>query len=640
MSSRSVSSRKERSVLVRELPEHDCEGQEWFGLDFEGGLPAGQWIRLRYRTSLVGDARRPFLRLRSKSAERQVPMPAGLFGKAEWIAYLPFDVEEVAVSPAILHTPSYRALPVAAVVARGLIRNFLSALHAVMLELAGRRTEAFDELQVSCGSTSLRAYHLWRARSVREPDPEGLDRSPENWRTSPHIRAVIDVGSGPADAVERTLASLDRQFYPHRSVKLATCARPAGYLSSLLADLQDRDIVTVLRPGDVLPPYAFAAVAQHMVTHPEADLVYGDEESIDACGRYVDPELKPDWSPIFQSLRPYVGLAVYRRRALAAESPDNLWPMICDSTKSPQHIRRVLLTKAVANQDAKKPSCQRQAASASLGATAALATIIIPSNDRPDLLLACLSSLRATRGAFEILLVDNGRKQTMALAECRSAVGDRPTFVLPLPGPFNFSLLCNEAAAAARGRVLAFLNDDIVVTQADWLARLSAWAMRAECGAIGPKLIYPSGRIQHGGIVVGLGGYAAHIESGVQGSDPGYHERLRVTHEVSAVTGACLVVEKAKFDAVGGFDADKFPVELGDVDLCLRLKRRGWKTVLVPEVSLLHHESASRGRTTYRQARYAGERGHFAKLWQAHLRDDPFFHPALSLTSLRTKLDG
>jgi GT2 family glycosyltransferase len=219
-------------------------------------------------------------------------------------------------------------------------------------------------------------------------------------------------------------------------------------------------------------------------------------------------------------------------------------------------------------------------------------------------------------------------------------VGDRPTRILPLPGPFNFSRLCNEAAAAAQGKVLAFLNNDTVATESDWLARLSTWAMHAECGAVGPKLVYPSGRVQHGGIVIGLGGYAAHIESGAPNGEPGYGGRLDVTHEVSAVTGACLVVEKAKFDAVGGFDVGQFPVELGDVDLCLRLASRGWKSVLVPEVSLVHRESASRGRATDRLARYAWEHAHFTARWQSRMRDDPYYHPALSLTSLRTRLDG
>jgi GT2 family glycosyltransferase len=115
--------------------------------------------------------------------------------------------------------------------------------------------------------------------------------------------------------------------------------------------------------------------------------------------------------------------------------------------------------------------------------------------------------------------------------------------------------------------------------------------------------------------------------------------RLAGPHEVSAVTGACLVVEKSKFDAVAGFDAEAFPVELGDVDLCLRLGSRGWTALMVPEVTLVHHESATRGRTKRRDKRYQGERERFAARWKQVIRDDPYFHPALSLTSLRTMLE-
>jgi GT2 family glycosyltransferase len=632
----SVSPVKPRWIRVKDGPDHDGQGRAWFAMEFEGGLPAGRWIGLRYRTSLLGDVQRAFLRLRSRDAERHHPIPGGLFGRAEWIGYLPPDIKEVAVSPAIVHTPSYEVLSIAAVLARSLVQNRALALYAMRHWLAGRHTDALNELQVACSSTLLSDYHRWRAHSWREPDPEGLDRLPESARTMPHIRAIIDRATAPADAVETTLASLDRQFYAHRSVKVATHGPPAG--PDLLAGLNDRDVVTVLRAGDVLPPYAFAAVAQYLAAHPDADLVYGDEESLDGRGRYINPELKPDWSPIFQDRRAYVGRAVYRRRDLVVASPEALWPAVNGRTKSVGHIRRILLSKVAGDVAVKAPGCRPSLAIDR--ATKTLSTIVIPSKDRPDLLLACLSSLRPTEAPFEVLIIDNGGEYPANPAECRSAVGDRPTRILPLPGPFNFSRLCNEAAAAAQGDVLVFLNDDTVVTQADWLSRLLVWATRAECGAIGPKLLYPSGKVQHGGIVVGLGGYAAHIESGAPGADPGYCGRLDVTHEVSAVTGACLVVEKAKFDAVGGFDVEEFPIELGDVDLCLRLESRGWKTVLVPEVSLVHRESTSRGHATDRHVRYAWEHAHFAARWHGRMRDDPFFHPALSLASLRTRLDG
>jgi GT2 family glycosyltransferase len=206
--------------------------------------------------------------------------------------------------------------------------------------------------------------------------------------------------------------------------------------------------------------------------------------------------------------------------------------------------------------------------------------------------------------------------------------------------PFNFSLFCNEAAALARGRILLFLNDDTVALSDGWLDCLADWALRPACGAVGAKLLYPSRRVQHGGIVLGLGGYAAHVEVGARSDAPGFLGRLRAPHEVSAVTGACLAVEKTKFDSVAGFDEKGFPIELGDVDLCLRLETRGWRSILAPEAVLIHHESATRGRAHNRDLRYAGEQMHFASKWKQRIRDDPYFHPALSLNSQRVRLDG
>ena len=135
-------------------------------------------------------------------------------------------------------------------------------------------------------------------------------------------------------------------------------------------------------------------------------------------------------------------------------------------------------------------------------------------------------------------------------------------------------------------------------------------------------------------------GVSGHIDSGVRGGDgdAGYLQRHTVPHEVSAVTAACLAVEKTKFDAVGGFDAENLPIELNDIDLCLRLAERGWRTIFTPESVLVHHESASRGRSTPQSEKYRHERDFFCGRWGRWLRHDPYFHPALSLGSIHTAL--
>ena len=211
--------------------------------------------------------------------------------------------------------------------------------------------------------------------------------------------------------------------------------------------------------------------------------------------------------------------------------------------------------------------------------------------------------------------------------------------LLRRPGPFTFSGYCNEAVAFGEEKLLVFLNDDTAVLSEDWLERLAESAFDEGIGAVGAKLTFPDGRLQHVGVLVGMGGSAGHLGAMAPGDDPGWLGRNGVVHEVSAVTGACLAVARDKFLAVGGFDAEHLPVELSDVDLCLKLNARGWQTIVDPRVHLLHEESASRGRATFRRLDvYGGQRGIFIDRWRHVLRDDPTFHPGLSLYSLKAAL--
>jgi len=654
----------------------EADERQWFAIEHAGGIPAGKWISLRYRTSLYAPLRRPAIRLRAATWRKVLPMSAGLFGRGEWIGYIPQDTAEISIALAGAQgrvgfdLVSCVAMSHVSVLAMGLLRNFPAALFAIRLHLAGAHSKARDHLQIACGSMPLKSYHAWRAASVRPLDFENLEAPREQWREGPHIRLVLRISADDRrEAAWATLESINRQHYPHWSLAFVGPSSPTwccgsgfvpgvsgrsihasgeGDAVALWSDLRQADIIAPVRPGDVLPAYALACLAEYALAHVDKKLIYADEDRVDENGRYSDPELKPDWSPVFFSSQPYVGSALYFRVSALSEMPGarasdvlqagKLWMAISRTTRAVGHVRRVLLTKAgTAKPDRRAVTAVKPCSSHSGDPCA---TIVIPTRDRADLLSACLSALAATRPTnFEVLIVDNGSQEDTTLCLLRSAVADSRIRTLDMPGPFNFSDLCNCAAGQARGQVLVFLNNDTTIMQPDWLAHLICWATRPDVGAVGAKLLYPSGRLQHGGIVLGLGGFAAHIESEAPGDHPGYLGRLEVPHEVSAVTGACLAVEKAKFDAVGGFDAASFPIELGDVDLCLRLRARGWHTILASEVSLIHHESATRGRADDGEARYAHEHRQFRRRWQACIADDPYFHPALSLTSLRTMLD-
>jgi GT2 family glycosyltransferase len=259
--------------------------------------------------------------------------------------------------------------------------------------------------------------------------------------------------------------------------------------------------------------------------------------------------------------------------------------------------------------------------------------IVIPTRDRADLLAECIRGLKDTTDypAYEIVVVDNGSTAPDALALLRDLKRDAHLKVVERPGAFNFSALSNDGAKATGAPVLAFVNNDIVVVDRGWLKPLVRFAVMPRIGVVGAKLLFPDGRLQHAGVVLGFGGIAGHLYRRMPADHPGYCNRLTVAHEVGAVTAACIAVERYKFEAVGGFDAENLPVDLNDMDLCLRISEWGWASLWTPESVLVHLQSATRGIDPDPFALYRQERTYFVRRWAEKIRDDPYFHPALSL---------
>jgi GT2 family glycosyltransferase len=296
------------------------------------------------------------------------------------------------------------------------------------------------------------------------------------------------------------------------------------------------------------------------------------------------------------------------------------------------HIRRMLLTRRAEPEI--PPSADAKRGWAQSSSSAPPVSIIIPTKDRGDLLEKCVASIlsHTSDPAYRIVIVDNGSTASASRAILLRLAVDARVTVLSRPGPFNFAGLCNAGAELGSEPVVVFLNDDTSIRSAEWLAQLSLAAVGPEIGGVGAKLLYADHRVQHVGVTLGLGETAGHFGAGAPEADSGWAGRHSASHEVSAVTAACLAVERRKFDAVGGFDSANLPVELNDVDLCLRLAERGWKTVCLSGVSLFHEESASRGGAKFRLLRvHEKERAYFVRRWRRIIRDDPFFHPGFSL---------
>jgi GT2 family glycosyltransferase len=192
--------------------------------------------------------------------------------------------------------------------------------------------------------------------------------------------------------------------------------------------------------------------------------------------------------------------------------------------------------------------------------------------------------------------------------------------------------LNNAAVRQARSEILCFLNNDVEMTDPDWLTLLVGHAKKADIGAVGALLLYPDRTIQHAGVFTGIGGGAGHAHRFQSSDETGYFDRARLPQRVSAVTGACLVVEREKFLAVGGFEEDLFPVAFNDLDLCLKLNAHGWQSFYEPRAVLIHHESKSRGSDSSRanRARFAGELAALKRKWGTDRFTDPYHHPRLS----------
>ncbi len=235
---------------------------------------------------------------------------------------------------------------------------------------------------------------------------------------------------------------------------------------------------------------------------------------------------------------------------------------------------------------------------------------------------------------YEIVLVDNGSDDADAVAYFRS-LSLRPGFkVIRDDSEFNYSALNNKAVAQAAGEVIALINNDIEVISPGWLSEMVSIALQPGIGAVGAKLLYPDGTLQHGGVVLGVGGVAGHSHKNLPRGHRGYFSRADLIQSYSAVTAACLVVRKDRYESVGGLDEEHLKVAFNDVDFCLRLRESGLRNIWTPYAELFHHESATRGTDVApeKQARFNREVAYMMRTWGPQLLTDPAYNPNLTLS--------
>jgi GT2 family glycosyltransferase len=264
-----------------------------------------------------------------------------------------------------------------------------------------------------------------------------------------------------------------------------------------------------------------------------------------------------------------------------------------------------------------------------------LISIIIPNKDHIEELKKCIESILtlSTYTNYEIIVIENNSTEKETFNYYEQIKNNEKIDVYYRVGEFNYSKINNFGAKQANGDYLLLLNNDIEVITPDWLQEMLMYAQRKDVGAVGAKLYYPDETIQHGGVILGLGGIAGHAHKHFENDDPGYFGRLLYAQNLSAVTAACLMVSKSKFKKVGGLN-EEFKVAFNDVDFCMKLRKAEYLNVFTPFAKLYHHESKSRGYedTSEKQKRFDGEVNLFQRLWTEELiKGDPYYNPNLTI---------
>ena len=408
---------------------------------------------------------------------------------------------------------------------------------------------------------------------------------------------------------------------------------------------------------------------------PECVLIYTDEDRVGSCeGAHAEyrcgPYFKPDWNPDLLLSQDYLGgFVVWRADRIAATLPEalneravrQLGLALTETLRASDvvHIPRVLHHRRGAGLSASAEVELVQEAVKARGLDAEViaerdtalpriryglrqrppVTVLVATRDRVALLRRALTSVieRTAYNPFDVCVIDNDSADPETLAFL-DVLSRRPRFrVVRSPGVFNYAAIHNQAVAETRGDVLVFLNNDTEVLTTDWLEELVSHAMRPSVGAVGARLLFANGTLQHAGVVLGAEGIAGHAFLGHTADTAASRGRADAVQEYSAVTAACMAIRREVFLQVGGFDAGHLAVRFNDVDLCLRLREAGYRNVWTPHAVLRHDHAASIAAEDENQQadeRFAREVAYMTARWGAQLSRDPFYNPNLDTRTL------
>ena len=693
-----------------------------------GWLPSG-WVEVSFRFS-AGRTAVPCLFASaddSLTEADRVRLPPIRDGRLRALVNLPRPVKVLRLDPVqwegefTLEDLRFRelnqtsaALRNAARLAAGLIREPHRIKRAAKSALTVYRRGGLQAVRQRLFTSSYGGtgdYGTWTAMydTLTDEDRAAIKRHIEALAAKPTFSLVMPTYNTPPEVLRKAIESVRSQLYPSWELCIAddastnvgtrsalteiarlderirvTFRESNGHISAAsntALDMATGDYVALLDHDDELPEHALYRVALELNEHPEAAILYSDEDKIDGDGARYQPYFKPDFNPdLFLAQNLVSHLGVYRRDLLSQlggfrlgfeGSQDHALALRASERVRPDQIRHIpsvlyhwrAIEGSVATTTEAKPYAldaarrairehlARQGIEAEvvegpggvghrvlfpLPATPPLVSVVVPTRDRLDLLRTCVDGLigKTDYTDWELLVVDNGSTQQETLDWLAELVQREPRArVIRDDGPFNFSRLNNRAAAEARGELLLLLNNDVEPIDPAWMTEMVRHAVRPHVGIVGAKLYYPDETVQHAGVVLGLGGIAGHVHRGLFRNDPGYFGRAGVVQDMTAVTAACLMVRKSIYDEVGGLDEDNLAVAFNDIDFCLRVREKGHRILWTPYATLYHYESVSRGNDMDPDKidRFKREIAYMNERWNDIIANDPNYNLNLAI---------
>jgi GT2 family glycosyltransferase len=553
-------------------------------------------------------------------------------------------------------------------------------------------------------------YENWRGLfwSLSEADKTAITQHVEQFAAHPTFSVVMPTYNSDPEHLRAAIDSVRTQLYPHWELCIADDASTKPEVRRVLEDavgadprikvtyresnghiaeasnsaleLATGDYIALLDHDDALTADALYWMAIEVIAHPDAAILYSDEDKIDETGRLFHPYFKPDWSPELVLSQNYVNhLGVYRREEVEAVgrfrdafrgSQDYDLMLRISDRVGPDRIRhvpvvlyhwRTVAGSVASGGDAKSYAhdAARRAIAEHLERTRETAqvvptadgfghrvvpampdptpkvTIVVPTRDKVEVLKVCIDGLltKTDYTNWELFVVDNGSERADTARYLGEISTDPRIRVLRDDGAFNYSRLNNIAVAQGSGEMVLLLNNDVEPINPDWLGEMVRQLSRSGVGVVGAKLYFPDDTVQHVGVTTGIGGVAGHFEKRLPREADGYFQRPNLLHNATAVTGACLLTTRALWDEVGGLDEEHLTVAFNDVDFCLKIREAGRRIVVAPLAELYHYESVSRGtdNAPEKLARFRREMATMRARWDHVIDQDPYWNPNLHI---------